>query len=48
MFEDVREKENTKNLDSDRNLVGFFSILLEEARRIDPEKYLDRYEQKND
>jgi hypothetical protein len=45
MLEDIREKDekNLENLDSDRNLVGFFSILLEEARRIDPEKYLDGY-----
>ena len=35
--------EVLENLDSDRNLVGFFSILLEEARRIDPEKYLEGY-----
>lgn len=38
-----KRMDNCNNFDSDRNLVGFFSILLEEARRIDPEKYLDGY-----
>lgn len=32
---------NTKS-----NLVGFFSLLLAEAKRTNPEKYLEGYKQK--
>ncbi|MDO8740000.1 MAG: hypothetical protein Q7J54_00305 [Candidatus Woesearchaeota archaeon] len=43
-----RIQENIGNkpvtyLESQQNLIGFFSILLDEARRINPEKYLDGY-----
>lgn len=39
-------KEKT-NLESDENLLGVFSILLDVAKRTDPEKYLVGYK-KND
>ena len=32
-----------QDLEQDQNLIGFFSILLDEARRVNPEKYLEGY-----
>jgi hypothetical protein len=40
MSEEEKKKLKNEEADSNRNLVGFFSILLDEARRIAPEKYL--------
>lgn len=34
--------------ENNHNLIGFFSILLEEALRTNPEKYLEGYKKNND
>lgn len=42
------EQKSTESSDSQQNLIGFFSILLAEAVRTKPEKYLEGYKKKND
>lgn len=48
MLEEIESTNEEKtNLESDENLLGVFSILLDVAKRTNPEKYLVGYK-KND
>jgi len=47
MYKEKNTNEQEES-ESEQNLLGVFSILLEVAKRTNPEKYLIGYKQNND